>query len=254
MQRAVRRHAQRHAFGSLLFYKLAREYSRWYRNCDDDHETNGEAYLLQRLPPLGIIFDVGANVGTWSRLAGRYHPDAEIHAFELVPETRERLKRTTSAIVHDFGLSDVDDTVAVTFYPGETTNSALAGMTATKERIHSTLSVPVRRLDSIWTGPVDLLKIDVEGAEDRVLDGARDALNEGRISTIQFEYGFANAETRFLLADFYARLSAYEIGKLFPIGVDFRPYDRTQEDFLGPNYVAVLKSRPDIIEAVRLRS
>ena len=88
---------------------------------------------------------------------------------------------------------------------------------------------------------IDLLKIDVEGAEHLVLQGLAGALAGGRIGVIQFEYGQANIVTRFLLRDFHLLLEShgYSVGKLYPNRVDFRRYRFEHEDFIGPNFVAV---------------
>jgi hypothetical protein len=88
---------------------------------------------------------------------------------------------------------------------------------------------------------VDVLKIDTEGAEPLVLRGFSQALAEKRIGLIQFEYGRVNVLTRFLLADIYEMLEPldFDIGKLYPNYVDFRPYSPMLETFLGPNYIAV---------------
>lgn len=90
---------------------------------------------------------------------------------------------------------------------------------------------------------IDLLKIDVEDAEHLVLEGFGEALGT-KIDAIQFEYGRVNIITHFLLRDFYQILEArnYLVGKLFSNHVDFRSYDLTDEDFVGPNYVAVLRN------------
>ena len=102
---------------------------------------------------------------------------------------------------------------------------------------------------------IDLLKVDVEGAEHLVFDGFGAAMDAGQIDVIQFEYGKVNIITHFLLRDFYDFLETrgYQVGKLFPDHVDFRPYALEDEDFLGPNYIAVRKVRADIIDALRKR-
>jgi hypothetical protein len=41
------------------------------------------------------------------------------------------------------------------------------------------------------------------------------------------------------------------VGKLFPEGVAFKDFDMTDEDFIGPNFIACLKGRPDLVEALR---
>jgi hypothetical protein len=73
---------------------------------------------------------------------------------------------------------------------------------------------------------IDLLKIDVEGAESFVLRGFEKMLAGRRISIIQFEYEKLNTVNKFLLKDFYALLGGcgYALGKIFPTYVDFRDY------------------------------
>jgi len=77
-------------------------------------------------------------------------------------------------------------------------------------------------------------------------------LDAGRIDVIQFEYGKVNIITHFLLRDFYEFLEprGYLVGRLFPDFVDFRAYALEDEDFSGPNYVAVRKTRSDIVDAL----
>jgi hypothetical protein len=55
------------------------------------------------------------------------------------------------------------------------------------------------------------------------------------------------------LIDFYKLLAplGYTLGKLTPDGVDFKTYGLLDEDFKGPNYLAVLTTRPDIIAEVQ---
>jgi hypothetical protein len=89
-------------------------------------------------------------------------------------------------------------------------------------------------------GEVDFLKLDVEGAEHLVLQGLERHLRQQRVRFVQFEYGRVNILTHFLLRDFYQLFGAYGyvVGKIYPDYVDFREYDLSDEDFLGPNYLA----------------
>jgi hypothetical protein len=96
---------------------------------------------------------------------------------------------------------------------------------------------------------VDFLKIDVEGAEFRVIKGFSERLDVQKIHCMQFEYGAFSTQTRFLLGDYYSLLSpSYWMGKIFPTYVDFRDYDYTMEDFRFSNYCCVSKLRPDLLE------
>lgn len=99
-----------------------------------------------------------------------------------------------------------------------------------------------RNLDGI-----DLLKIDVEGMDLKVLKGFGERLRD--IRAIQFEYGVFNIASRDLLIDFFNLLKGYdfEIGKIYPRHVEFFEYHFSREDFGGHNYLAVKKSEKDLI-------
>ena len=50
---------------------------------------------------------------------------------------------------------------------------------------------------------IDFLKIDAEGSELTVLQGAAQMINDGRIGFIQFEFNEMNVMSRCFLRDFY---------------------------------------------------
>lgn len=96
------------------------------------------------------------------------------------------------------------------------------------------------------------MKIDIKGMEDRVLRGFSRLLASGAIKIIQFEYGYANVLTKFLLKDFHEYLKPYDmvIGKIYPTYVDFRDYQLVHENFLGPNFLAVHSTQKDVIKSL----
>lgn len=264
MRSLVRVATQHGGVASRELFKLARRYSLIYDNFNYDPRTNGEYWLLAQLCSFDprTIFDVGANRGDWSEHCARLFPSAMIHSFEIVPQTAERLKARVNGIpnvvVNQFGLSDVSGEASIYVHrKDDTLSSVMPGA----ELIHS------GRFDQIsgktTTGDaylaehaldrIDILKIDVEGAEDRVLKGFARALADRRVVVIQFEYGYLNIFSRFLLLDFYRLLepSGFVVGKLYPDGVAFKPWDVHAENFYGPNYVAVLSDRRDIVDAIR---
>jgi hypothetical protein len=69
---------------------------------------------------------------------------------------------------------------------------------------------------------------------------------------IQFEYGYANALSRFLLRDYYTLFDAYgyRIGKIYPKRIEFKEYDVEDENFWGPNYIAVRNDLADLQKAL----
>jgi hypothetical protein len=71
----------------------------------------------------------------------------------------------------------------------------------------------------------------------------------GAIDAVQFEYGTPNIESHFLLRDFHAFFGERGFTvKIYPDHVEFRAYDPlTDEDFRGPNYLAVRSERADLL-------
>lgn len=240
-------------------YRRAKRFARYYENFNYDAETNGEFALLRALRGAAVntIFDVGANVGTWSIEAARIFPEARVHAFEVVPATAAQLKietaGATNITVNACGLSDREGDVTALV---DASASWLSSIAPGTRDIHGDNFTPTAC--SVTTGDaycrshridrIDLLKLDVEGAEASVLDGFRSMLADGRVSMIQFEYGMTNIYTKFLLIDFYRLLGrGYAIGKLFPDGVRFKSYKPEDEDLRGPNFVAVRENRQDLV-------
>jgi FkbM family methyltransferase len=264
LRSAVRIMAQNGGVVSRELFKLARRYSLIYDNFNYDPRTNGEYWFLSRFRAFnpGTIFDVGANRGEWSEHCARTFPSAKIHSFEIVPQTAERLKSRTSGIpnvvVNEFGLSDVNGEASISV---DRERDWLSSVVPGAELLHRGLSDRVSGrtvtgdayLAQHGIDRIDILKIDVEGAEHRVLKGFARGLANRRITVVQFEYGHLNIFSRSLLLDFYRLLEplGFVLGKLYPDGVAFRPWEAHAENFYGPNYVAVLSDRHDIIRAVR---
>lgn len=233
-------------------------------------ETSGEAALLTRLRPFAPrhVLDVGANIGEWTVAACRELPDTTVHGFEIVDATAALLRAAvaplgTRAVVNGFGLGDHTGTISL-FFSAEapTTASSLrdvVNLAAADQGFSGITEVvgQIRRGDDYLAerdiGRVGLLKIDVEGAEMTVLAGFENAFAAGRIDLVQFEYGRANLTNRVFLADFYRFFTdrGFVVGKLYPEGVAFKPYEIDDEDFVGPNYVACLATREDLIAALR---
>ena len=100
---------------------------------------------------------------------------------------------------------------------------------------------------------INFLKIDVEGYEPQVLRGFQGLLESERINIIQFEYGYINIAVNFLLKNFYDYLGSYDflIGKIYPNYVDFRDYRFKDENFYGPNYLAIHSSLTKVIKELK---
>jgi FkbM family methyltransferase len=228
--------------------KLCRQYLKWFGNASYKPARNGERWLLETLRGESIrtVLDVGANVGTWSLMAADLLPQATIYALEVVPDTaaalRARVALEPRIRCFNLGLAAHTGTLSLRYHETASTHATFTDYphSWTGEQIEC----PVMRGDDFLAREgirdVDFLKLDVEGAEHLVLQGFEDSLRERRIRFVQFEYGRVNIITHFLLRDFYQLFATYGyvVGKIYPDYVDFRDYDLSDEDFLGPNYLA----------------
>jgi hypothetical protein len=90
---------------------------------------------------------------------------------------------------------------------------------------------------------VDLLKIDVEGFEYKVLSGAMESIRAGKIKKIQFEFGAGNITARVFFHDFWELLSdRYHFAQVLSGGtVPINKYSNEWEIFKTTNYLLTLK-------------
>ncbi len=229
-------------------------------------DTNGEKWLIENTGKLefNTIFDVGANIGEWSKLAYAAHKQASIQSFEIVPETYVHLEKSIKEYedrIHINNIGLLDQASEVDVYIGEdseissiykdansggNSNDVISCKTMTGIDFVREKNIP----------NIDFMKIDTEGAESKVIKGFLDLFDQQKIRLVQFEYNRGAIMGRFLLADFYDFFVSrgYVVGKLTPTGVMFRDYDFSHEDFNGPNYVACLKEDKELIEAISIKN
>jgi FkbM family methyltransferase len=248
-----------------LCFHLSEVYQTAYKNVSYDFAINGELWLLDRLKHLTVemIFDVGANHGEWAAAASARFPNAVIHAFEIVPNTYNYLEdtahRTPNIRPNCSGLADHTGFVDVSVWQKNDTVSSILDLSGIRKVGRSQIQCAVHRADEYCRergiNQIDILKIDVEGAEDLVLRGFGDLWDHGNIGLVQFEYGMANIYSHHLLIDFWRDFEKrnYQIGKLMPNNVEFTDFSPLYEDFRGPNYVAVHSSRKDFLQALQRR-
>ena len=207
-------------------------------------EKNGEILLLKvissqinRIPDHKLtIFDVGANKGDYVKAVRSVIPNSIIHCFEVVPETRELLKSNLSSdtkdvIISNYGLSDKLGTLEIGFNKKYDTKARVSSNIRKKERV---IDCPVQTGEQYCCEnsieDIELLKIDTEGHEVPILEGFRNILH--KIKTIQFEYGSTWILEKHFLWEAYELLepAGFQIGRLYPDGVLFKPYNRKEDD------------------------
>jgi FkbM family methyltransferase len=152
--------------------------------------------VLGLLRPGDVFVDVGANAGYFTVLAAlRVGASGQVFAFEPNPAVRDQLvghvglndleKRVTVA---DVALADRDEDGVPFFVSCWPENDGISSLTPAPDtiargglRADATIAVAVRRFDtwraSVALDRIDLMKIDVEGAESQLLAGMAGTLS-----------------------------------------------------------------------------
>ncbi len=200
-----------------------------------------------------VVFDVGANRGTYAKLVKSYAPHAQIYAFEPHPATFQQLARVaqrySNFTVVPLGCGDTCTTVPLYDYATQRDGSSHASLyrRAIEQRGGTAYAIDVNltTLDQFTAeqqiARIQLLKIDTEGNELAVLRGAQRLINEHRIDAIQFEFDQMHIFSRTLMHDFYTLLAGYRFYRLLPSGMlPLEPYRALLwEQFAFQNIVAV---------------
>jgi FkbM family methyltransferase len=135
--------------------------------------------------------DVGAHVGGVLDEIVRLAPGGRHLAFEPIPQLAERLRlRYPSVEVRNSAVSDRSGDAVFHWVASRPAVSGLKATYHARGEEVKEIRVGLERLDDVITGSTDLLKIDVEGAEEAVLRGAVRVLETNR-PVVVFEHGAA---------------------------------------------------------------
>lgn len=259
-------------FVRRLVRKIGGSLFRWAENNDDCRITlNGESWLLGALytdwktsatAATGerVVFDIGANVGEFTgeilAAATRSRVGTRVIAFEPSPTCQktliDRFSGESRFQLVPAAVADVRTRMPL-YSPSPGSGHASLIQRDPEAAINSEV-VEVLRLDEFLEAHsvdrIDFLKVDVEGAELKVLRGLGRCLNPAQVAMIQFEYGGATLDAGGRLRDLYDLLEAagYVVGKLMPRAVELRPYAPWMDNFAYANYVAIA---PDAACAAR---
>jgi len=231
-------------------------------------DTSGEYGLLEKVAAYYkakakriVFFDVGANSGYFAKkVLEIFNDNIDVHCFEPSSFTYQRLIETLGNSVksYKFALSNMDgESTLHADADGsgmasivDTTYAPPFGISPTKhERIATQTIDHFCEKNSI--GKVHFLKMDVEGHEYSILEGAQKRLNEKSFDFIQFEFGRINIDSGIPLKKFYKMLhNDYDIYRIIKTGlVPQFEYNYEYEIYLGTNFLAVnklLNSDPDL--------
>jgi FkbM family methyltransferase len=230
-----------------------------------DFRTSGELWVLHFIAmhflsagTRPIVFDVGANRGEYTvamvEVFERVGVSFQVHSFEPARETFSLLRTAVAGnravYAHNSALGKE---------PGKLllyTDVPTSGMASVHKR-HTFFArgskpvseeIVVTTLDAFCLdnalARVDFIKLDVEGNELAVLEGAKRMLSAGNIGFIQFEFGGTDVDSRVFFRDFYELLSpTHVLYRVLRDGLcEVKEYREADEIFVTTNYFAIPKS------------
>lgn len=171
----------------------------------NDFEAKERAFVRSYLRPGDVFVDVGANIGLFTLLgAAVVGPNGKVFALEPTTETYQRLvhnvcsNQLNNVACVQAALSDREEermlTISIEGYSGRNSlGRPTAGSRFAQEKIQC------YRWDTFVTqhdlmGRVNLMKIDIEGWEFTMLQGAQATLRRGDAPDLLVEFGEGNAQ------------------------------------------------------------
>ena len=223
-----------------------------YKTNSSSGELHFLKYCIEGNNNLGIVFDIGANTGNYSKLVNEFNPMLTVYSFEPNPKTFKELDKNSKK--HSFkplniGMSDKVGKMQLYDYVSRSGSSHASIYKEVFDHIHKEkrlkYNIDVYTIDHFCKEKgieqISLLKIDTEGHEFRVLQGAKKMLDEQRIHTIHFEFNEMNIFSRTFLSDFIKLLPGFSFFRMLPNGLtpidNYRPCHL--EIFAYQNIVAI---------------
>lgn len=154
--------------------------------------------------PLKTVFDIGANVGSFSNEIIKNNTDSNIFGFEPVKSTYDKLVKNMGSFenmkFYKLALGNTEEKLSINIYDDKDSVLNSLNPHAMSKEGGQKEEIEVQRGDDFCKrnniSHINLLKIDTEGFELNVLSGFEKMLNSKSIDLIYIETGFDIKNTR----------------------------------------------------------
>jgi len=215
-----------------------------------------KSYLEGKQSP--VVLDVGANVGNYTCDIFEVNPSSMVYAFEPHPATYSKLTDNMQKFSnnlfksYNLGVGQEKGVLELFDYADKSGSSHASLYKDVITDLHKgeveSCKVEIIALDEFFSREsiqeVDLLKIDTEGNEYKVLLGANTLLKEKKIKAIHIEFNEMNIVSGVTFKNFWDLLTDYSFYRLLPGGklLPIKSYSPVScEIYAFQNIVAILK-------------
>ncbi len=208
--------------------------AKGFKNYGNLNLTGERRFIKLISKEINFSIDIGANVGKYTKLL-LDETNSKVIAFEPLPKAFEELKEIEKKFssrldVYNFGIGNKNSNLELNY---STEKSELASFIEDLDKLsfidsknNKKITVEVMTLDSFFKKyeqtykekEIDLLKIDTEGFELEVLNGASETLINKKPKFIQIEFNWHQLFREQTIYKFSKILSNYEVFKILPFG------------------------------------
>ena len=214
-------------YNNFLFLLVIK--SMGYSNYGNHSQTGEKKFIELIKDNLEICLDIGANVGTYSKLLMDI-TQSRVFSFEPLDDAFKDLKKLAAddlyknrLKIYNIGIGEKNAQESI-FYSND--KSQLASFLADSNKLSFVSGknkfkkiVELKKLDDFNdVENVDLIKIDTEGYEMQVLKGGKNFILKTRPKFIQIEFNWHQLFINNNLIDFSKELNEYEIYRIVPNG------------------------------------
>ena len=176
--------------------------AKGFKNYGDFNKTGEKKFIRLIRDEINLSLDIGANVGNYTRLILQ-ETNSKVISFEPLPDAYrelEVLKKDFKERLETFNIAiSNENKIQELYYGSEKSEKAslmnnLEKLSFVGEANINKISVEVKKLDDLKdilkNQIIDFIKIDTEGYEFEVLDGAKHLLKEHQPKFIQIEFNW----------------------------------------------------------------
>ena len=230
--------------------------AKGYKNYGNLYETGEKSFVRLIKNDLNLSLDIGANVGKYTKML-LSETKSNVVSFEPLPDAFEELKKIKSEYkgrLDIFNIAIGNENKEQNIFFGDVKSEKASLVTDLKKLSFvgdinkNSKIIDVKKLDSFENffsnKKIDFIKIDTEGYEFEVLDGAKNLLNKHKPKFIQLEFNWHQLLKNQTLYKLSSLIDFSDVFRILPHGKKLLEVDPSRPEnniFHLSNYVFIRK-------------